>query len=139
MRKELELNPKYILLEGLTGVAAWRDGGDILLRLLSSDKAQFGLPRGYAHDQSLAAAFQLRPNIEGDEPFDGRRWQSICFGTELEAATSWRIRVRFMAAGWAPSHTEWWQELEVPAGTNEIEVDMSDFVMCMDSGTLSAI
>ena len=133
------LNPKYILLEPLTGAAAWRDGGDMLLRVLSPDEAKSGLPRGYAHDESLAAAFLIRPNMEGDEPFDARRWRSIVFAADLEATENWRVRIRFQAAGWAPSHTEWWQEVDVSPGENEIELDMSDFVMCMDSGVLACI
>ncbi len=139
MQNKLALNPKYILLEPLTGVSAWRDGGDMLLRVLASDEAESGLPYGYAHDESLAAAFLIRPNMEGDESFNARRWQSISFKTELDAAKSWKVRIRFQAAGWAPSHTEWWQELEMPAGTNEVHADMSDFVMCMDSGMLACI
>ena len=133
------LNPRFIVLEGLSGVATWRDGGDMVVRTLFDEEAARGLPRGYAHDDSLAGVFRLCPNLEGDEPFDARRWQSLSFAVSLDAPAGWTVRIRLQAAGWPPSHTEWWQDVEVQPGEQTVTLDTSDFVLCMDSDVLACI
>ncbi len=133
------LTMKYMVVEGLTNVAAWRDGGDMLLRVLSPEEVQSGLPHGYAHDEPLVAAFRLRPNPAGDEPLEARRWQSLVFETGLTSASPWRVRIRLGGGGWQPARTELWQELEIPPENSEVVMDTSDFLLCMDSGALAYI
>ena len=133
------LTPKYMLLEGLTGVAAWRDGGDMVVRSLAPEDAGNGLPYGYAHNDPTVAVFQVRANTEGDEPLDGRRWKSLALSTELAADQPWRVRIRLRGAGWQPAHTEWWKDLDIQPGECELRIDTSDLVMCMDSGVLDTL
>ncbi|MFO7870343.1 MAG: hypothetical protein R6V03_02795 [Kiritimatiellia bacterium] len=133
------LNLRYIILESLSGVAAWRDGDVMAVRVLPPPKAQPALPRGYAHDDPPAAVFQLRPNTEGDEPFESRRWKSVSFQTELDSPESWLVRVRFRGSGWLPARTEFWRDVEIKPGRGGIAIDTSDCVICMDSGTLEYI
>ena len=129
----------YLLLEGLTGVSARRDGGDMIVRVLSGEEARPGLPRGYAHDASLPGAFQVRPNIECDEPLAGRRWRELRLGVDLRADSPWRVRVRMRPAGWSAAKTELWQEIELAPGQAEAVVDTGDLLLCTDGGSLAYI
>lgn len=134
-----DLALRYLLIEPLTGVSTLRDGDALVIRATSDDEAAPALPYGYAHDEPLAGAFQVRPNIEGDQPLNARRWRSLDIGYELAADRPWRVRVRLRGVGWQAARTEMWQEIELSPGQGEATVDTADFVMCMDSGSADYI
>jgi len=133
------LNLRYLLLEPLTGVTGSRHGERIVVRAAGPEAGQPALPHGYAHEPGPAGAFQLRPNIESDQPLDARRWRELVIGFELSGDAPWTARVRLRGGGWAAAHTEYWRQIELVPGASEVTIDTADFLLCQDAGPLAYI